>query len=397
MKTSTIFLTMLLLSLVGCGGGGGGTATPTAIVGTDHRGSFEFGIAPQDWWGPVCGLPGCTGLENNKNEIAQLMTGVSRANGSQRSLLVINDFHKAMAGYTIGTHTGTGADTLTQAELLDLVTQAHAIGQSNIVLTTYLYTLDPAVDAAYRGLWTTTNINDVKLHLASLKTLMISEAQRAEKAGVDGLVILPGNYHLGLQGVLYSDLKSELQAIVNAAKKNFTGKIYLRGELPTLLGISDFVFGVDAFLLEHTIESIFSSIPPSDNNNLVALKDTWKTYLTTGIWNFDINELYAKGDVYIWILVPSYRGALQGGWVEPAAAYPAGTYTVDEALQSNVYEALFQTINEMPSIPMKGVISYGFWWIDSMYPNVWQRNDISHSIRNKQAETVFSNWSKLIQ
>ena len=56
-----------------------------------------------------------------------------------------------------------------------------------------------------------------------------------------------------------------------------------------------------------------------------------------------------------------------------------------------VYDSLFQSMSKSAYLPY-GIISYGYWWNDIMYPEVWMRNDLSHSVRDRDAERVFYEW-----
>jgi hypothetical protein len=77
--------------------------------------------------------------------------------------------------------------------------------------------------------------------------------------------------------------------------------------------------------------------------------------------------------------------------------HPEGKYRRDWKEQALVYEGLFRALYNNSTANIKGIIAYGYWWTDTLYPDHWVNNDLGHSIRGKDAEHVFYRWSQIFK
>jgi hypothetical protein len=104
-----------------------------------------------------------------------------------------------------------------------------------------------------------------------------------------------------------------------------------------------------------------------------------------------------SSEIYINILIPSYTGALETGWIEPSKTESDNSkWTSNFKEQAIGYESLFKVLYA-GNYKVNGIFSYGYWWSDQMYPvSKDLRNDLIQTIRHKDAESVFYKWSKIL-
>ncbi len=127
-----------------------------------------------------------------------------------------------------------------------------------------------------------------------------------------------------------------------------------------MIEFSNNLTGIDGYIVDEEIQNHLSTVT---DESISTLKTLWDNYLDSANM---VSDLSAKGNVYILLLMPSYNGAIQSGWVEPGAEYPDGQYERDDKEQAVVYEALFQSIYGKSTLGIDGVISYGYWWSNSI-------------------------------
>ncbi len=149
-------------------------------------------------------------------------------------------------------------------------------------------------------------------------------------------------------------------------------------------------YALQKVLGQNHLGALESSIFHSNTENfLILLKSSFTEWLSLPDWN-KINDK----EIYISVTLPSYDGSLKNGWIEPDGKY-GPEYVSDFKEQAMGYEGLFRSLYSN-NFNITGVISYGYWWTDRIYPEVpVLRNDFSHSIRNKDAENVFYKWSMI--
>lgn len=386
----------------GGGGGSGGSPgeSPTDLAPDDTPFSFalpsyitdvfpttnrnlEFAIVPMDWWGKSYN-PSNSRFEPSKEYVDSVL---DRGKSIGSSVTFFTQFYVLHADNSIQSQPYEGAMTATVAEMTDFVTKAKAKGYSKVILFVNLYGQNAGITSAIADLHNSPVPSTINQLLDNWNPIITQVATDAEAAGFDGLVVDPRDIYFFFTPATYA---AKWQQIITNVKAQFSGKIFFFGGRGTLIDFSNALTNIDGYIVD---EGHIQFLAPVTNESISSLKSAWDSYLTEANM---IADLVAKGDTYILALISSYDGALQNGWVEPYAEYPDGTYTQDKKEQAVAYEALFQSIYGLNTLGIKGVISYGYWWSNSMYPtNYWQRSDISHSIRRKDAEHVFYRWSQI--
>lgn len=388
-------------------------AAPSSTIKT-----LVFGITPQDWWGKSHNQE-FTCYEDNKPYVESM---AARAGSIGSTLFMFQDAYVLNSDLSMSPQPFEGAMTATPTELTDLVTRAKAHGATHTILLTGLYSgsSNAALTSYVASLHLRGNRTDINTLFDNWKTLITTQAQRAYAAGFDGLVLDPRDIYFffpvsdssaGDYDPAHDDVNiQKWKEIITAVRVHFPNprKLYFWGGRGFLSDIKTNVLeddcsNVSGFIVDEEIQnSVFHMDKTTYDQNTVAqnisaLKSEWNTYLGEASM---IDNLGACGDVYLLILASSYKDsngetAIQNGWVEPWGTYADGAYTKDELSQAVIYEALFEALYEN-NYAIDGVISYGYWWSNSMWPqNFWQRSDISHSIRLKKAEQVFFKWTQV--
>jgi hypothetical protein len=405
----SILLFSLAILYAGCGGGDGRTVGPTgaekgiAEVGTyppetDYVFSrpvyitdsfapttrkLELGVTVMDWWGNSYNELH-TKYEPSKEFVSPML---KRLNQIGSKFVMITDFHVLYSDKSMHEQPNEGAMTMTQEELNNFVSKARANGQKSVFLWNGLYGKSKDLHQYIDNLHSSPVQADIDLLLDNWKAIIEKQAKKAEIAGFDGMIVDPRDMYF------FFDVptnKTKWQAIIDTAKTHYSGKILFWSGRGGLINFANNLTGIDGFIIDEQVQDIISSVT---NESITSLKTLWKNWLTEASM---VSDLCAKGDVYVSLLMSSYNGAIQNGWVEPWGEYPDGTYQKDFKEQAVVYEALLQALYDLPALPVKGFMSYGYWWSNSMWPDhFWQRSDISHSIRIKDAEHVFYRWTKI--
>ena len=393
---------LFFLNCAGGGGGGSGSspAPTTDIAPVDTPFSFslpayitdvfstttrtlEFAFVPMDWWGKSYN-PSQTRYEPSKEYVDSVL---DRGRSIGSSVTFFTQFYVLHGDYSIQTQTYEGAMTATVQEMTDYVTKAKAKGYSKVILFVNLYGQNASITSAIADLHNSPVPSTINQLLDNWKPIITQVAADAEAAGFDGLVVDPRDIYFFFTPASYA---AKWQQIITDVKAQFTGKIFFFGGRGTLIDFSNSLTGIDGYIVD---EGNIQFLAAVTDENIGSLKTAWDAYLTEANM---VADLVAKGDTYILALISSYDGSIQNGWVEPWGEYPDGTYTQDMKEQAVAYEALFQSIYGLNTLGIKGVISYGYWWSNSMYPtNYWQRSDIAHSIRLKDAEHVFYRWTQI--
>ncbi len=230
----------------------------------------------------------------------------------------------------------------------------------------------------------------------SWKKFIRLESKKAEVAGVTHLIVNPWDYRtMGYNATIRDNYYINY---IKEAKKHFSGKAGIIAYPSTIISLSQTVINDADFIIlawdpngDYLGKQIFKDI---DGNDLKSIKDSFMKWLSLPYFD----KLKDK-EVYLHLTIPSYDKAVNYGWIEPGKVY-GDDYKVDYKEQAMVYEALLRVLyeNRDDTLNVKGLISYGYWWTDRIYPEVKiLRNDLSHSIRNKDAENVFYKWSKIFR
>ncbi|MDG6251355.1 hypothetical protein [Methanocalculus sp.] len=221
------------------------------------------------------------------------------------------------------------------------------------------------------------------------REIILKQADKAEAAGIDYMTINPNDQ--AFEYILKSDiLDDRYRELIPEVRKRFSGKIGLIGMLPHVNELES-VHDVDFVLIswdpngDYIGRDIFADTRNTDIDEIEASFTEW---LSRPEW-----EKFKGKEVYISVTLPSYTGALQEGWIEPALGEER--WTINYREQALGYEGLFRALYK-GDYNIKGVFSYGYWWSDQLYPVTKDiRNDLMHTIRQKDAENVFYKWSKV--
>ncbi len=222
------------------------------------------------------------------------------------------------------------------------------------------------------------------------KKIMVYEAKKAENAGVDYLIISPED--CGFQYYTSPEYQSEkYKEIASEIRKYYNGKIGIVGRslgFLTKINASYIDFVVVGFDPKGNpeVKEIFTNV----EEDLDSIEQAWSEFFSKERWK----NLKDK-EIYLLVTIPSYDGALRKGWIEPGRIYTDLHRDFKE--QALGYEGMFRILYKQDT-PLTGIISYGYWWNDRLYPETPNlRNDLSHSIRSKDAEHVFCKWSRIFK
>jgi hypothetical protein len=220
--------------------------------------------------------------------------------------------------------------------------------------------------------------------LANLKIAIVSQAKKAQAAGVTDFVINPGDviidfYYPGNLSGYWQDVRSEVKQV-------FDGRVGFFGypDIITKTDVGGYDFVVVYFEVngDATARTIFADTQVELN----SLATAWQKYFAQGFWQ------KIKAEKVLLVTVPSYTDVRTKGWIEPGKMNTG--LEPNQKEQALIYEALFENLAGSPTVD--AVISYGYWWSANMFPRSKPfRNDLSHSIRNKDTESVFYHWANL--
>ena len=341
--------------------------------------SLVFAIGMHDLWGKV------VYQEQSEDNRYFVVSSMERVQEIGSELVMISDFAVLDEDLSIRYELQpSGAHTMGQNELKEIVDYAKSNGQNVILITNLMASEDVK----------TKIFNSSEQVLDKLfeewSTIITKQAIKAEYADVDYFIINPRDAHFNAfeptqyLNELYSDLISKVS-------NNFSGKVSIWWDIyPKGIWFLDnkvltFYNQIDCIMVDCAVPNVFSNT----TENIDSIEAAWLKVLDEpGFKKIEDKE------TFLLISMPSYDGAMQSGWIEPGTTYPEGMYQQDWREQALVYEGLFRALYKT-STNITGVISYGYWWTDTLYPEHWMRHDLGHSIRNKDAEHVFNRWSHI--
>lgn len=330
------------------------------------KNNFVFGIGMMDLWGNLCTSPFT--CDNPKEDIEPSFKRLKQLN---TDLVMVTDFYQVDRDINFLKVNDGGARTISLEDVKLLIDKAH---ENNIkfMLMTNLYEKDNSREVLNQENPTNEYI-DMLFNKWKKKIL-----DQAKKGNYDYFVINPRDIGFFFNNKEDNDyINKKLIELIPEVREVYSGDICLWGPKNW---INDFGENYDCIIVDEGIESIFNGV----SDDLDNITKRWDEYLS------DIN--YNK-PTFILILMPSYNGALNGGWIEPVGEKYNDEYIKDYKIQALVYEGFFRAVANHPNLD--GVISYGYWWNDRVYPNTLDifRNDLSHSVRDKDAESVFYKWA----
>jgi len=327
---------------------------------------FVRGVGMMDLWGKLC-----SGLFNCHNPRNYVQSSFTRLRDLHANMVMVTDFYQLNNQAKILPVTNGGARTISKSDMSYLVNQAHKNGLK-FMLITNLYSKDNA------------------RQVLNLKKPTMSEAENlysqwkqvilevARKGKYDYLVINPrdiGFFFENSEAMNYMNNKYE-HDLLPELRKVYSGKVCIWGFKGTLRNIAN---KYDCVVLDQDINEVVGSV----SENVGSITNAWARHLS---------GVYYSKPTFVLLLMPSYNGAMQRGWIEPVGARYGSNYKRDDKEQALVYEGLLRAVAAHKNI--NGIISYGYWWNDDLYPNTLSlfRNDLSHSVRDKDAEAVLYHW-----
>jgi hypothetical protein len=340
--------------------------------------SLAFGVGMQDLWGRSNG-------EDNRYYVDASMERVKEI-GSE--LVMVTDFAVLKDDLSIVYEPmPSGAHTMGQNELKQIAERAKQNGQK-VMFITNLMADQPVKDKIVNP-----SPEALDKLFAQWKNLIGQQAAKAEKAGVDYFIINPGDTHFNAFEPT-EHLNQLYTTLVAEAAKNYHGKlavwwdIYPQGIWFLDNSVFTFYKQLDCILVSCSVQHVFSN----SDETIESIEAAWTNVLREPGF-----KKIADKETFLHILMPSYAGAMQKGWIEPGTSYPEGMYQRDWKIQALVYEGLFRALYKNTATNITGIISYGYWWLDTFYPESQTSQHLGHSIRGKDAEHVFYRWSKIFQ
>ncbi len=334
--------------------------------GLKLRKDFVFGVGMMDLWGRLC-----TGLFTCYNPKDHVKTSFRRLGQLGSGMVMVTDFYQLDRDENILDVNQGGARTISPEDMKFLIDDAHDNNLS-FMLMTNLYEKDHSREVLNQK-------NPKKEELDKLfdgwKDKILSQAK---KGAYDYLVIDPRDISFFFEDAKATDyMNQRFVDLIPEIRKYYSGKICLWGFKHT---INTFGKYYDCLVLDQDIDDVVGGA----GEDLDSITKRWSDYLSS---------VHYDKPVFVLILMPSYEGATDKGWIEPVGAHYGPEYVKDYKEQALVYEGFFRAVAAQPQID--GVISYGYWWDDKIYPDTLSifRNDLSHSIRDKDAEDVFYRWA----
>jgi hypothetical protein len=221
------------------------------------------------------------------------------------------------------------------------------------------------------------------------RAAILEEARMAEAAGFDRLLINPSFIWLN-SGEMRALDDAEWKETIAALRQVFSGKLGA-GRFDMTVNYEGYAFfrELDFVILDIGIEGITAGLTSDQLDRMTGL---WQEYLVSP------NVMVFSGvpEVQQSLVVSSYDGVLDNGWIEAGGHYP--DLVSDYRVQAVVHEAFLRALYDTPDTPVNGVIAWGYAWTDYIYPNQHEiRDDLSNSIRGKDAESVFQRWTTIFK
>ncbi|WKZ34634.1 MAG: hypothetical protein QY332_13520 [Anaerolineales bacterium] len=335
-------------------------------------------------------------LENTAKRSAQM--GAQQFMVSDFIMLVDDDLTLERFDYP-------GVESLTQAEMKRIARVAHENGQEAVLMLALLDTAFYDKVADYFNSGEYGSLYDVEVEIqryntfdvgeatadlhASWRAAILEEARMAEAAGFDRLLVTPGTIWMNSGEMVALDDAEWLETIAQV-RQVFSGKLG-GGRFDMTADYEGYTFmhELDFVIIDIGIEQVMAGVT---SGQLDEMTERWKTYVLSP----NVMVFAGVPEVLHSPIVSSYDGVLENGWIEPGGRYP--DLVRDDRVQAAVLETLMRALYETPDTPVNGVIAWGYGWHDFIYPNQHEiRDDLSTSIRGKDAENVFYRWTTLFK
>jgi len=220
---------------------------------------------------------------------------------------------------------------------------------------------------------------------------LLNQAKIAEETGIKGIMLNHFDYNPSIKGheTAYQNKMLELTEKVRSV---YSGQLIL---------LIDPFYEADLAKISGVLSAVDGYIFTSSGGVPAGADD--KTVSVGNLKRFILENLKGRGDdfgkynkpFYIRILIQSHSA---DGFQEPYCIQRGADpcYLLpDFSVQAIAYEAMMEAINEAHGkfLNVEAVDAYGYSFTDVLLPQVWLPQ-ISHSVRNKPAESVVFEWFK---
>ena len=220
---------------------------------------------------------------------------------------------------------------------------------------------------------------------------LLNQAKIAEETGIKGIMLNHFDYNPSIKGheTAYQNKMLELTEKVRSV---YSGQLIL---------LIDPFYEADLAKISGVLSAVDGYIFTSSGGVPAGTDD--KTVSVGNLKRFILENLKGRGDdfgkynkpFYIRILIQSHSA---DGFQEPYCIQRGADpcYLLpDFSVQAIAYEAMMEAINEAHGkfLNVEAVDAYGYSFTDVLLPQVWLPQ-ISHSVRNKPAESVVFEWFK---
>ncbi len=375
------------------------------------KADFKLGIGTMDIWGNPHMY-----INLGEDTTKLYRSALTRIGAIKSNTYLFTDFINLGTGTEITSfdqETFPATFNISQDDLKAIVREAHANGQERIFMLTNLSDTANEISGFIASAEKEKNLKEIIMgkafekltslkvgltsadalkkfsdkewneFLKNLRTKMLSQATKAQAAGVTDFIINPGD--VIIENYYNKDLSSYWKESVTEIKKVFKGRVGYFGypQMMVKINANDFDFVV-----------VYFEVNGDAAARTLFTKTELKPEALRGAWQQYFDQAFLKNiskEKILLVTIPSYTGVKNKGWIEPGEMH--GDLTRDDKEQALLYEALLEA--NMQDQKFSTIISYGYWWSANMYPQSKPlRNDLSHSIRNKDAEQVFYHWAQ---
>ncbi len=360
---------------------------------TDKK--LDIMISPTDYWGNPH-------LYINLGEDSRdhYKTTMKKIGEITNDGVMVSDFAGISDELGVGDTGFEGIREIPQNELNDLVNEANKNNQEKIFLITGL--IDPEgpmrryKEEGMEGTVQENLIQDQSLDnwqklFDEWGTEIVKRAKKAETVGVTHMIVTSDFLMKFYEDKNYWNKR--YSEYIDNVKKEFSGKIGLNIRLNEALEVEKEVLDkVDFVMVGWEPNSwTYKTINEDVVEDVDSIEESFVKWFNRDEWDY-----FNDKEVYLSLITTGYDGGLQKGWIEAGAVY-GPEYVEDQKEQALINEGMFRALYNN-DFNIDGVISYGYWWTDRTYPEVKIiRVDLSHSIRNKDAEHVFYKWNQIFK
>lgn len=220
---------------------------------------------------------------------------------------------------------------------------------------------------------------------------LLNQAKIAEETGIKGIMLNHFDYNPSIRGH-ETAYQNKMLELIEKVRSVYSGQLIL---------LIDPFYEADLAKISGVLSAVDGYIFTSSGGVPAGADD--KTVSVGNLKRFILENLKGRGDdfgkynkpFYIRILIQSHSA---DGFQEPYCIQRGADpcYLLpDFSVQAIAYEAMMEAINEAHGkfLNVEAVDAYGYSFTDVLLPQVWLPQ-ISHSVRNKPAESVVFEWFK---